>query len=145
MLGGEPSLRYISYGLNHSERDKGFAGWVEPLSMRRLELAIDLWLMTFRFPHIYSNYVLNGMFVGRMLQSIRERMLEYWSSYHTAPSQKLGYHCTMFSKMQVLKHPGEHAAVFMNSRHKSKNCQQNRCRETINHFASSRTTALQRS
>lgn len=62
-----------------AESDSKIAPFVKLSNMFPLEFANELWLRTIRRTQVLDDYVLHGIFVEGLTQSIRHSNRSYWS------------------------------------------------------------------
>lgn len=97
------------------ETDWNIAYFVKPANMSSLQLASELRVKTFMFPHVYEEFGLKGTFVNRLLQYISHSIEEHKSSHKTALIKNWLHNATSLSILQTAAHPGEQANRHTNS------------------------------
>lgn len=75
-----------------SETNPRISDFVKPSTILQLEFVNDLSLQMRKCPHIYGAYILERIFIGRLLTSIMLSLPASWSSLKTAPVPKFAYH-----------------------------------------------------
>lgn len=77
-------------------------------------MANKLELNTLSLPNINDEYVFKGIFVRELPLVMRHRLQSYWSSYKNALLQKLAYHATLLTSLEVASRPRGHYVVNLN-------------------------------
>lgn len=128
-----------------AERGRGAARQVEPSNKSPLVVSNDHGRKTIRCTHVFYDYVLKGISVQRLQQTIWHIVESYWYSPKTSPLEMLAYHSTLITTWQAIADRKEQLHTYNSNQNKSNKIQSHSCHWKASNMKSSSNTSPWRS